>query len=535
MNGTEWLIFFLVIQVIHGLGTWKLYIKAGRQAWEAFIPLYNAVILTKIINRPWYWALLMLLPIVNLIMIPAVWVETARSFGKNSNIDGFLAIITLGFYNYYLNYVADVKYIVDRDLKPRTSAGEWVSSILFAIVAATIVHTYFFQPFVIPSSSLEKSLLVGDFLIVSKFHYGARTPMTTVAAPMVHDTIPILKKKSYVFSDRYEQRKTAWQNKLQLPYFRFPAFEKIENNDYVVFGQPADTLLDMNKFTPDRNYYKPIDKKTNLVKRCVGIPGDTLEVRNGYVYINGKQNVLPDRAELQFSYIMYLKRPLSQANVNAFLKRFDINDGSRPIDGNSNVYIIYAVSDKAAAQLKNHPEVSKLEVYKQEKEIYGATFPRDPNYSWNTDFFGPIYIPKAGTTTPLTVENLPIYDRLIQEYEGHKVVAKGNQIFLDGELVDSYTFEKDYYWMMGDNRHNSIDSRAWGYVPFDHVIGKPVFIWMSIDGINDGFSNWSIRWDRVFTMVNGSGKRISYFIPFIVIVFGWTMFSRWRKKKKKAV
>ena len=286
MNGTEWLIFFLVIQVIHGLGTWKLYIKAGRQAWEAFIPLYNAVILTKIINRPWYWALLMLLPIVNLIMIPAVWVETARSFGKNSNIDGLLAIITLGFYNYYLNYVADVEYIVDRDIKPRTSAGEWVSSILFAIVAATIVHTYFFQPFVIPSSSLEKSLLVGDFLIVSKFHYGARTPMTTVAAPMVHDKIPLIDKRSYLYNDNFETRKTSWQNKLQLPYFRFPAFQKIKNNDYVVLGQPADTLKIMDDFYPDRNYYKPIDKKLNLVKRCVAIPGDTLEIRDGYVYIN---------------------------------------------------------------------------------------------------------------------------------------------------------------------------------------------------------------------------------------------------------
>ena len=191
------------------------------------------------------------------------------------------------------------------------------------------------------------------------------------------------------------------------------------------------------------------------------------------------------------------------------------------------------MSDKAAARLKNHPDVNKLEVYNQEKGAYGATFPRDPNYSWNTDFFGPIYIPKAGTTTPLTVENLPLYNRLIQEYEGHKVVAKGNQVFLDGKPVNSYTFEKDYYWMMGDNRHNSIDSRAWGYVPFDHVIGKPVFIWMSIDGINDGLSNWSIRWDRVFTTVSGSGKRASYFIPFIVLIFGWTMFNRWRKKKKK--
>ena len=158
------------------------------------------------------------------------------------------------------------------------------------------------QPYVIPSSSLEKSLLVGDFLLVSKYNYGARVPMTTIAAPMVHDTIPVLKKKSYLFNDDFTKRNTSFLNKLQLPYLRLPGFEKIDRNEIVVFNQPADTLLDMNDFRPDRNYYKPIDKKTNLVKRCVGVPGDSLEVRNGYVYINGVKNELPDRAALQFSY-----------------------------------------------------------------------------------------------------------------------------------------------------------------------------------------------------------------------------------------
>ena len=287
MSWTQWFIFLLIIQIIHGLGTWKLYVKAGRKAWEAFVPVYNAVILMKIISRPWWWVILLFLPIVNLIMIPAVWVETARSFGKDTKLDALIAIVSLGFYNFYLNYVADVHYIEDRTLKPKTSTGEWITSILFAIVAATIVHTYFFQPFVIPSSSLEKSLLVGDFLIVSKLHYGPRAPMTTVGAPMVHDTIPVIKTKSYLYDDNFEDRNTSWQNKLQLPYLRLPGFENIERNDIVVFNQPADTLLDMNKFNPDRNYYKPIDKKTNLVKRCVGVAGDTLEVRNGYVYING--------------------------------------------------------------------------------------------------------------------------------------------------------------------------------------------------------------------------------------------------------
>ena len=203
MTFSQWFLLFVGIQVIHFLGTFKLYKKAGRKPWEAAIPIYNAVILMKIINRPWWWTILLFIPIVNLIMFPVLWVETVRSFGKHSKLDTWLAILTFGFYIYYLNYFLDVSYINDRSLKPRTSVGEWVSSILFAIIAATIVHTYFIQPYTIPSSSLEKTLLVGDFLLVSKINYGARIPMTTIAAPMVHDTIPGL-GKSYLFNDEKE-------------------------------------------------------------------------------------------------------------------------------------------------------------------------------------------------------------------------------------------------------------------------------------------------------------------------------------------
>ncbi|WP_406684747.1 signal peptidase I [Seonamhaeicola sp. MEBiC1930] len=524
MTLTQWFIFILIIQVIHGLGTWKLYIKAGRQAWEAFAPIYNGVILMKIINRPWWWVILLFLPIVNLIMLIIVWVETARSFGKNQMVDTFLAVASLGFYNYYLNYVADVKYIENRDLNPKSSSGEWTSSILFAIVAATIVHTYFMQPFTIPSSSLEKSLLVGDFLFVSKFHYGARVPMTTVAAPMVHDTIPGLKKKSYLFDDDYSKRKSSLINKLQLPYLRIPGFEKIERNDIVVFNQPADTLLDMNNFNPDRNYYKPIDKKTNLVKRCVGVPGDSLEVRDGFVYINGKQNVLPDRAHLQFSYFV---QPKTNRFSSEFLKqRYDITDNFGIIN-NQNTYYFSAISDEALANFKNHPNVESITPNKQEKGVRDSNiFPHDPNYNWNVDFFGPLYIPEKGKTIDISLDVLPLYKRVITEYERNDLQVKGNQIFINGEATSTYTFKQDYYWMMGDNRHNSVDARAWGFVPFDHVVGKPVFIWMSWDGLKNP------RWKRFFTTVGGSGKATSFFIPFLVVLFGWIGFNKLRKRRK---
>ena len=526
MTWTQWFIFILIIQVIHGLGTWKLYIKAGRRAWEAFVPVYNGIILLKIINRPWWWIILLFLPIVNLIMLPVVWVETARSFGKNTTLDTVLAVITLGFYNYYLNYIADVNYIEDRSLLPNTSGGDWLSSILFAIVAATIVHTYFMQPFTIPSSSLEKSLLVGDFLFVSKFHFGARVPMTTVGAPMVHDTIPVLNKKSYLFNDHFEERKMSWKNKLQLPYLRFPGFEKIDRNEIVVFNQPADTLKDMNVFKPDRNYYKPIDKKTNLVKRCVGVAGDSLEVRDGYVYINGKKNELPDRAHLQFSYLVQPKT--NTFNPNFIKDRYDITDGFG-IMNSQNTYYFSAISDEALSRFKNHPNVASITPNKQEKGVRDSDiFPHDPNYNWNVDFFGPLYIPEEGKTIDINLEVLPLYKRVITEYEGNTLQVKGNQILINGEVTDTYTFKQNYYWMMGDNRHNSIDARRWGFVPFNHVIGKPVFIWMSWDGIKNP------RWERFFTTVSGSGKATSFLIPFLVLLFGWMGFNKWRGRKKES-
>ena len=576
MTFTQWLFFIVIVQVIHGLGTWKLYIKAGRKAWEAFVPVYNAVVLMKIINRSVWWTPLLFIPIINLIMFPVVWVETARSFGKNSYIDTFLAVITLGFYNYYLNYVAEVSYVKDRDINPKSSSGEWVSSILFAVVAATFVHTYFIQPYTIPSSSLEKSLLIGDFLFVSKMHYGARVPMTTVAAPMVHDTIPLMKKKSYLFSDNYEERGSSWLNKLQLPYMRLPAFEKIDRNEIVVFNQPADTLLDMNDFTPNRNYYKPIDKKTNLVKRCVAVAGDSLEVRDGYVYINGVKNELPDRAELQHYYTWTTNNDITI--TPSFLEKYEIenfwrfyNIESRLWDDeriqkylgeNDRSYLKESSRDSLTVEvvgfirydemlkLKMEPITNKVNlnltsrnaeiikslsntvsVAQYSSQVYNPDmFPHDPAFIYNEDNFGPIYIPEAGKTIDLNLEVLPLYKRIISEYEGNNLKVQGNQIYINDELATSYTFKQDYYWMMGDNRHNSIDARAWGDTPFNHVVGKPVFIWLSIDKNGKGLNK--IRWDRMFTTVHGTGERVSYLIPFLVVLFGWFGYSKWRKRKK---
>jgi signal peptidase I len=534
---TTLLIFILLVQVIHFLGTWKLYIKAGRKAWEAAIPIYNAIVLMKIINRPPWWTLLLFIPIVNLIMFPVIWVETLRSFGRNSNIDTFLGVCTFGLYIYYINYTQDVTYISDRSLKPRTAAGEWISSILFAVVAATIVHTYAMQPFTIPTSSLEKTLLVGDFLFVSKFHYGARMPMTAISFPMVHDSIPVIGTKSYL-------------DQPQLPYFRLPGFQKIKRNDIVVFSWPTDTLIDINR--PGKGFkVKPLDKKSNYVKRCVGVPGDELQIKDGYVYINGEQNVLPDRAKLQFRYKIISKNSFVKTDnkgrytnqPSAFVSsHFNISDiYISDIDRENKIIThIAQMTDEAYEKVKNNPNVIEVEKLTEEEGVWNqSVYPQDPRFNWNTKYFGPITIPKAGTTINISVENISLYKRIIEVYEGsefginNKISLSGTQVMLNSKQITKYTFLQDYYWMMGDNRDNSQDARMWGLVPFNHVVGKPVFIWMSWDTNANGIMN-KIRWDRMFTTVSGEGKPISYFKYFIVLLAGWYIFNFIRKRKKKA-
>ncbi len=522
---TEWLIFFLILQVIHFLGTWKLYVKAGRKAWEAIVPVYNAVILMKIINRPWWWVILLFIPVINVIMLPVIWVETIRSFGKNTTQDTILVVVTLGFYIFYVNYMLDVSYIEDRDLKPKTAAGEWISSILFAVVAATIVHTYFMQPYTIPTGSLEITLLVGDFLFVSKFHYGARTPMTAVSFPMVHDTIPVIRTKSYTSSPQY-------------PYFRLPGFQDIKRNDIVVFSWPIDTVRffrDQSK----KSFYKPIDKKSNYVKRCVGVPGDSLSVVDGYVHINGKRTVLPERAQVQFTHAGATKG--GSFNLQNLYDRYRIK-ATNPLEFgyDQKQFFIKGMTEEAATKFKNHPNVASIErIVAPKGRKDPGIFPNNGKVNWNSDNFGPIYIPKAGKTVKMDLKSFSLYRRIIEVYEGsemgldNKLTVNGTQILLNGKPIDTYTFKQDYYWMMGDNRHNSEDSRVWGYVPENHIVGKPVFVWFSWDSNAKGLFN-KIRWDRLFTTVGGSGKPVSYFKYFLILLAGWFIYNQYRKRKKSA-
>jgi signal peptidase I len=530
MTILQWFIFFLAVQLIHFGGSWKLYQKAGRKSWEALIPVHNAVVLMEIIRRPKWWVILLFIPIINLMIFPVVWIETLRSFGKNSSLDTALGILTFGLYTYTINYSDNVQYEADRSLVTRTLFGEWISALIFAITAATFVHNYFIQPYIIPTGSLEKTLLIGDFLFVSKFHYGARTPMTAVAFPMVHDTLPIVKTKSYLDFP-------------QLPYFRLPGFQKVARNEIVVFSWPADTVRQF--FVKEKGVRKPIDKKSNYVKRCVGIPGDTLSIVDGFVHINGERSILPERAKTQYIHTAYRAkgisgRKLQSENFKDFTRKYRIDNISNEsyqallpyiygiYSNERDNFVVISPAAGIPVEVVRKLRLKMSEILESQKELLltvseadrlnkvmkldsivrqvnrsktpnTSFFPNHLPYDWNEDNFGPIVLPKAGTSVGLTLQNLPLYKKIIREYEKNLLVVKDGAIFINGKKTTQYSFQQDYYWMMGDNRHRSEDSRYWGFVPEDHIVGKPVLIWFSIEGINDGIRNWSIRWDRVMT------------------------------------
>lgn len=569
MEISSWIITILIISTIHGICTWKLYLKANRKAWEAFVPVYNGIVMMQIVNRPKWWILLLFIPIINLLILPVIWIETLRTFGKKTTADMWLGVVTLGLYIGYVNYTQEVTYVEKRETKPATRALDTLGSLSFALIVATFVHTYFIQPFVIPTSSLEKTLLVGDFLFVSKFHYGARTPMTTVAAPMVHDTIPLIKTKSYLARP-------------QLPYFRFPALQKIERNDIVVFNWPTDTLYNMYK-NADKKYYKPIDKKTNYVKRCTAIPGDKLEIKNGTIFINGKESILPNRTKLQYFYEVKLKDNSAGEIISSYeitesrmffdisneiwdnpeykneliqkfhFEEFDRDSTKSIVSGNitkelfeglklsySNSFFHGNLTNEKYQKLKTDSRVEKIEKIIATTSEDGI-FPdfgdgkAPTNRNWNRDNMGPIYIPEAGKTVALNKETLPFYKMIITEYEHHQLQVNGNEIRIDGKPATSYTFAQNYYWMMGDNRHNSLDARYFGFTPEDHIVGKPIFIWMSFDIDNKLGKPFldRFRTDRFFTTVSGDGEPQSYFKYFLMALAAYFAWDWYRGKKKK--
>jgi signal peptidase I len=384
----------------------------------------------------------------------------------------------------------------DKPKKKKTRGREWVDAIIFAVVAATIIRVFFIEAYTIPTASMERSLLIGDFLFVSKVNYGARIPMTPIAFPFAHHTMPLTGTKAY------------WDG-VQWKYRRLPGLADIKRNDVVVFNYPQGDTVALEQ--QDVDYYqmvraegwaaintrytivsRPVDKRENYIKRCIGIGGDTISMKNGLVSINGKPEKLKTTGQL--TYEVVFKTPDVNPAVFEDLG-FNISDDIRSTM-TPNVY-----NFNGTETMMN--EVKKLDFIQSVKELTAIggereqdIFPYDKNRNWNVDNFGPIIIPKKGWTVKLDSATMPLYERSIRIYEGNKLEKSGNGWLINGKAADSYTFKMDYYWMMGDNRHRSADSRYWGFVPEDHIVGKALFIWMSFD-TNGSFFH-KIRWSRLF-------------------------------------
>jgi signal peptidase I len=399
----------------------------------------------------------------------------------------FLCIITLGIF-----------YLFHKSDKKKTPLREWGDAILFAVIAATFIRTFFIEAFTIPTSSMEKSLLIGDFLFVSKISYGARVPMTPISFPFAHHTMP------------FTETVKSYSEIIKLPYFRLPGLGKIKNNDVVVFNYPMED-------------FRPVDKQENYIKRCVGIPGDQLEVKQGILYINGKMADMPEK--MQWKYHVqtdgspFNPKSIRELQITEIVPLSNIGDYE------------FNMTKENAEKIKSFGNVVHVEPLFDKPGVYAEyAFPFDPQKKWNIDNYGVLSIPKAGETVALNMSTLPIYKRIIEVYEKNKLEVKEGKIFVNDVESSSYTIKMDYYFMMGDNRHNSADSRFWGFVPEDHIVGKAVFVWLSLDNNATSIFN-KIRWSRVFVSIGNNGISNSYFLPVLIIGGAIYFFTRYRRKK----
>lgn len=524
------LIYFILFYILLSISLYFLFPKAGADGWKGLVPGLNFMEWADIVGRPKWYGLLCFVPIVNFFIIAGLAVAMAKSFGRNGFGEAALAVLyaPILFFKYafddqykyegkamekeaeYMNQIKEaqkaknnrkLKKLLNNHPYPKALWREWVESIFFAVFAAAFIRMFLIEAYVIPTPSMEGSLNVGDYLFVSKASYGIRTPQTVAMVPLLHNRVPILGSESYF-------------KKPKLPYFRLKPMNDIEREGKIVFNWPVGDSVyitgsrsysvdminrnpaylsydpELPKLVQKKDYVvRPVDKKDHYIKRCVGIPGDSLQIIDGEIWINGQKSPRPKH--VQYQYIMNTNGVA--INQNRF-KEWGINQSD--YWGNPNTLQGYFLDDRQVENLKSiDPNIQLTQVkHRAEK---GKMFPHTAlSDGWSVDNFGPIYIPKKGATVALNAESLPFYRRVIDVYENNDLKVENGQIMINGEVTNSYTFKQDYYWGMGDNRHNSEDSRMWGYIPHDHIVGEPLFIWFSA---KEGNPLKGIHWDRIFT------------------------------------
>jgi len=516
-------VYIIIFYVLLSISLYMLFPKANVEAWKGLVPVLNMVEVAKIIGKPTWKVVWLFFPIVNFFVFISMAIDLVKSFGKYDFKWTVLSFVYAPIAFILLALDKKVEYIgpavtMENEINTKLFEAskskinnpfkrpvwrEWVESLTFAIFAAAFIRMFLIEAYVIPTPSMEGSLNVGDYLFVSKAHYGIRTPMTVAMFPLLHNRIPFINTESYL-------------TKPSLPYKRLPALEDVERNKLIVFNWPAGDSIyltsrrsySVNQVNQDLNNYikydpelrnliknkdiivRPIDKKDHYIKRCVAQAGDTLEIKDREVYINGAKYKAPSHR--QFKYIA--RKPI-KINKKKLAKW-----GVKSAYGRGMVYFL---NDEQFAKINKISGENVLQLV--DNKVDPTLFPNNKKFfnSWSLDNYGPIWIPQKGVTVDLTVENLPLYRRVIDAYEKNNLEVKGNDIYINGKKVSTYTFKQNYYWAMGDNRHNSEDSRSWGFVPKDHIVGKPLFIWFST---KNGNMSEGINWNRIFRSAEAISK-----------------------------
>ena len=532
-------IYVLIISVLMGLTTWKLFKKMVYNPLFSFIPFYNYFIILKETNHPKWWSVLSYLPIVGPIMMSAFHIFLMRKFGKRGFVNGLLTVLLPFIFMATVNYGKDTEIETEEEEEEGKKKETFLGSVTFAVVFATIIHAFITQPFGIPTGSMERTLLVGDFLFVNKWAYGYRMPMRPVALPFLQGTIFDTGQKGNPKDDP-----KSYVDAVKLPYLRLPGYDEIKRYDIVVFNYPQDSV------------HTAIDRRDPYVKRCVGIPGDVLEFRAGRLFVNNQPEKILGDEEQQHGYIVTTS---AQLDIPQLYKAYGFLPVQETQSNSGFIYIFQGLTDAIAKDIKGLPEVTEIKEMVEEKGEGALRFKLNAdktaytknidttqsiypiNKPWNQDWYGPLRIPKKGDVVKLDQETLPTYQWIISEYEHNKLENKNGKIYINGQETNQYTIKQNYYMMIGDNRDASLDARFFGVVPEENIVGRPMFTWMSLQGaFKDANSSYQapfkVRWDRMFKATNtGEKNKTSYWwiaAGILILFFGWDYVVKLFKKKE---